>query len=33
MNFRADRARQLTQVFVDPAFAGFARRAHRLSAS
>jgi 2,3-bisphosphoglycerate-independent phosphoglycerate mutase len=25
MNFRADRARQLTQVFVDPAFDGFAR--------
>ncbi|HEX6832154.1 MAG TPA: 2,3-bisphosphoglycerate-independent phosphoglycerate mutase, partial [Rudaea sp.] len=25
MNFRADRARQLTQVFVDPAFNGFAR--------
>jgi 2,3-bisphosphoglycerate-independent phosphoglycerate mutase len=25
MNFRADRARQLTQVFVDPAFAGFER--------
>lgn len=24
MNFRADRARQLTQAFVDPAFAGFA---------
>jgi len=23
MNFRADRARQLTQAFVDPAFAGF----------
>ena len=33
MNFRADRARQLTQVFVDPAFAGFApTRALRLSA-
>jgi len=33
MNFRADRARQLTQVFVDPAFAGFARpRAIALSA-
>jgi 2,3-bisphosphoglycerate-independent phosphoglycerate mutase len=25
MNFRADRARQLTQVFVDPDFDGFAR--------
>jgi 2,3-bisphosphoglycerate-independent phosphoglycerate mutase len=25
MNFRADRARQLTQVFVDPTFDGFAR--------
>jgi 2,3-bisphosphoglycerate-independent phosphoglycerate mutase len=25
MNFRADRARQLTQVFVDPHFDGFAR--------
>ena len=25
MNFRADRARQLTQVFVEPAFAGFPR--------
>jgi len=24
MNFRSDRARQLTQAFVDPAFAGFA---------
>jgi 2,3-bisphosphoglycerate-independent phosphoglycerate mutase len=33
MNFRADRARQLTQVFVDPAFAGFAKtRPIRLSA-
>src|SRR4029079_870630 len=33
MNFRADRARQLTQVFVDPDFAGFARpRAIALSA-
>ncbi len=33
MNFRADRARQLTQVFVDPKFDGFARmRAIRLSA-
>ncbi len=25
MNFRADRARQLSRVFVDPAFSGFAR--------
>jgi 2,3-bisphosphoglycerate-independent phosphoglycerate mutase len=25
MNFRADRARQLTAAFVDPAFAGFAK--------
>jgi 2,3-bisphosphoglycerate-independent phosphoglycerate mutase len=25
MNFRADRARQLTRAFVDPAFTGFAR--------
>jgi len=25
MNFRADRARQLTQAFVDPHFSGFAR--------
>jgi len=25
MNFRADRARQLTQAFVDPAFSGFER--------
>jgi 2,3-bisphosphoglycerate-independent phosphoglycerate mutase len=33
MNYRADRARQLTQVFVDAAFAGFERpRAVRLSA-
>ena len=33
MNFRADRARQLTQVFVDPEFSGFARmRKIRLSA-
>jgi len=33
MNYRADRARQLTQVFVDAAFAGFARaRAIHLSA-
>ena len=27
MNFRADRARQLTRAFVDPAFDGFVRRA------
>ena len=27
MNFRADRARQLSQALVDPAFTGFARRA------
>ena len=26
MNFRADRARELTQTLIDPAFAGFARR-------
>jgi 2,3-bisphosphoglycerate-independent phosphoglycerate mutase len=33
MNFRADRARQLTQAFVDANFAGFARpRTIRLSA-
>jgi 2,3-bisphosphoglycerate-independent phosphoglycerate mutase len=33
MNFRADRARQLTQAFVDPKFAGFERaRAFALSA-
>ena len=33
MNFRADRARQLTQAFVDPNFSGFARsRALALSA-
>jgi 2,3-bisphosphoglycerate-independent phosphoglycerate mutase len=33
MNFRADRARQLTQAFVDPQFAGFERsRAIELSA-
>jgi len=33
MNYRADRARQLTRVFVDPDFSGFARaRAIRLSA-
>ena len=28
MNFRADRARQISQAFVDPTFAGFTRR-HR----
>ncbi|WP_355660557.1 2,3-bisphosphoglycerate-independent phosphoglycerate mutase [Halomonas salifodinae] len=27
MNFRADRARELTRAFVEPDFAGFARRA------
>jgi 2,3-bisphosphoglycerate-independent phosphoglycerate mutase len=33
MNFRADRARQLTQVFVDPTFSGFTRaRSIKLSA-
>ena len=33
MNFRADRARQLTQAFVDPHFSGFARpRRLKLSA-
>jgi 2,3-bisphosphoglycerate-independent phosphoglycerate mutase len=33
MNFRADRARQLTRAFVDPDFAGFARpRTIRLGA-
>ena len=33
MNFRADRARQLTQTFVDPSFSGFARpRSINLSA-
>ena len=26
MNFRADRARQITQAFIDPAFDGFERR-------
>ncbi len=31
MNFRADRARQLTAAFVDPAFAGFDARRPRLS--
>ncbi len=32
MNFRADRARQLTAAFVDPAFAGFEARRPMLSA-
>ena len=33
MNFRADRARQLTQAFVDPTFSGFERvRSIRLAA-
>jgi 2,3-bisphosphoglycerate-independent phosphoglycerate mutase len=32
MNFRADRARQLTTAFVSPDFAGFARRPLALSA-
>jgi 2,3-bisphosphoglycerate-independent phosphoglycerate mutase len=31
MNFRADRARQLTAAFVDPDFAGFARRVPQLA--
>ena len=31
MNFRADRARQLTAAFVDPAFAGFEARRPALS--
>ena len=31
MNFRADRARQLTAAFVDPAFDGFAARKPALS--
>ncbi|HEY4555338.1 MAG TPA: 2,3-bisphosphoglycerate-independent phosphoglycerate mutase, partial [Lysobacter sp.] len=31
MNFRADRARQLTAAFVDPAFAGFEARRPQLS--
>ena len=31
MNFRADRARQLTAAFVDPAFMGFETRRPRLS--
>lgn len=32
MNFRADRARELTACYVDPAFTGFTRRAPQLSA-
>jgi 2,3-bisphosphoglycerate-independent phosphoglycerate mutase len=28
MNFRADRARELTQAFIDPAFQGFKRESH-----
>ena len=32
MNFRADRARQLSQIFVTPGFDAFERRAIRLSA-
>ncbi|HEX2595053.1 MAG TPA: 2,3-bisphosphoglycerate-independent phosphoglycerate mutase [Luteimonas sp.] len=31
MNFRADRARQLTAAFIDPDFSGFAARRPRLS--
>jgi 2,3-bisphosphoglycerate-independent phosphoglycerate mutase len=31
MNFRADRARELSQVFVDDAFAGFERRQPKLA--
>ncbi|MCY7354104.1 MAG: 2,3-bisphosphoglycerate-independent phosphoglycerate mutase [Lysobacter sp.] len=31
MNFRADRARQLSAAFIDPAFAGFESRRPRLS--
>ncbi|MEJ7745935.1 MAG: 2,3-bisphosphoglycerate-independent phosphoglycerate mutase [Luteimonas sp.] len=31
MNFRADRARQLSAAFIDPAFAGFETRRPRLS--
>ncbi len=31
MNFRADRARQLTAAFVDPGFSGFAARRPQLS--
>ncbi|MDR2878121.1 MAG: 2,3-bisphosphoglycerate-independent phosphoglycerate mutase [Chromatiales bacterium] len=30
MNFRADRARQITRVFIDPSFNGFERRALHL---
>ncbi len=32
MNFRADRARQLTQVLIDPEFDGFSRRQPELAA-
>jgi len=32
INFRADRARQLSRAFVEPAFDGFSRRAPKLSA-
>lgn len=32
INFRADRARELTRAFVEPAFAGFEREAPALSA-
>jgi len=32
MNFRADRARQLTQALIDPDFAGFTRRRPALAA-
>ncbi|MEJ8567523.1 2,3-bisphosphoglycerate-independent phosphoglycerate mutase [Elongatibacter sediminis] len=32
VNFRADRARELSQAFVDPAFDGFAREPRELSA-
>ncbi len=28
MNFRADRAREITRAFIEPDFAGFARQAH-----
>jgi len=31
VNFRADRAREISQAFVQPGFAGFERRAPRLS--
>jgi 2,3-bisphosphoglycerate-independent phosphoglycerate mutase len=31
MNFRADRARELSQAFVDPAFSGFTRRQPKLA--